>query len=66
MTLFIHELQPALNCMNVNVSSEKVLLSKESFSIVSLNRQFQSFETYYSSTADVFCQVPRLPLTQYK
>ena len=65
-TLFIQELQPAFNCMNVNVSSDTFLLYKESFSIVSLNRQFQSFETYLFSTADVFWQVSRPPLMQYK
>jgi len=40
-TLFIQELQPALKA---NVKSEKLSLYYESFSIVSLNRQFP-FET---------------------
>ena len=40
-TLFIQEMQPALN---VNVTSEKLLLYKERFSIVSPERQFR-FET---------------------
>jgi len=40
-TMLIQELQPALNA---NVSSEKLLLYYESFSIVSLYRQFP-FET---------------------
>ena len=57
-TLFIQELQPALN---VNISSEILLLYQESrFSIVSLHRQFP-FETPIS-TADVFRLGSRPPL----
>ena len=56
-TLFIQELQLALN---VNVSSEIFLLYYESFSIVSLHRQFP-FETPIS-TADVFRLSSRSPL----